>query len=506
MCDENHISRTHQGTEVRRAILALTICAMPALAAGEFAFQERRVDAGFQVEQRALFASLGDDDRHIVLAGRDADHDQHLAVYSLDETLVPVFDIKPGPQLIAYDVGRIGDRESLFFIEPGRIMRLDLEAGAIEEFISIRSIYGQYRSGRIAPINFVRDINEDERDDIVVPDTAGYRVRLQRADGTLGDEVVLEESSTMTVSDGTVSFESRPLVSGNMTDDDLPDLAVWRGDTLRIYEQLNDDTFNGTPQTVPLDLGLQTEAELRSRQAGFGAVNQEGLVETRILRIDDLNGDGMPDILTESLLNKGVFDKENDFRLHLGRIDGERISYFNDEDALLASTGLQYGLIATDIDGDGRKDLLVRKVRMSFGRVIRALLSGSVPLQLHFYRMTDDDTFAEEANYVTRTNVEFSVSSGQVDIPAIQVADFDDDGLQDLMMQTEPNELSFQLGVRNDELFAEDAIRLNVALPRNGELVSTEDINGDGRSDLVIRYNESDGNERSRTVRLLLSR
>ena len=186
-------------------------------------------------------------------------------------------------------------------------------------------------------------------------------------------------------------------------------------------------------------------------------------------------------------------------------IDGEQIGYFNDEDALLASTGLQYGLIATDIDGDGRKDLLVRKVRMSFGRVIRALLSGSVPLQLHFYRMTDDDTFAEEANYVTKTNVEFSVSSGQVDIPAIQVADFDADGLQDLMMQTDPNELSFQSGVRSSDLFAENAIQLSVALPRNGDLVSTEDINSDGRADLVIRYNESDGEERSRTVRLMLS-
>jgi hypothetical protein len=505
MCDKNHISRTRTGCHLRRALLALTICAIPALAAGEFEFQERRVDAGFQVEQRALFASLGDDSRHIVLAGRDADHDQHLGVYSLDDTASPVFDIKPGPQLIAYDVGRIGSREFLFFIEPGRIMQLDLATGMIEEFISIRSIYGQYRTGRITPIDFVRDINEDDRDDIIVSDTAGYRIRLQRADGTLGNEVVLEESSTMIVSDGTVSFESRPLVSGNMTDDDLPDLAVWRGDTLRVYEQLAGDTFNGVPVTVSLDLGLQTEAEMRSRQAGFGAVNQEGLVETRIWRIDDLNGDGMPDILTESLLNKGVFDKENDFRLHLGRLDGEQISYLTNEDALLASTGLQYGLIATDIDGDGRKDLLVRKVRMSFGRVIRALLSGSVPLQLHFYRMTDDDTFAEEANYVTKTNVEFSVSSGQVDIPAIQVADFDADGLQDLMMQTEPNELSFQLGVLSDELFAETAIRLSVVLPRNGDLVSTEDINNDGRSDLVIRYNESDGEERSRTVRLMLS-
>jgi len=413
--------------------------------------------------------------------------------------------LQPGPQLIAYDVGRIGRTDSLFFIEPGRIMRLDVTSGELSEFIRARSIYGQHRSGQITPIDFIRDVNDDERDDLVLPDTSGYRVRLQRADGTLGDEVVLQDSSSMSVSSGIVSFESRPLVGGNMTADELPDLAVWRGDTLRIYEQKDDDRFDGEPRAVVLNLGLQSEAELRSRETGFGAVNQEGLVETRIWRIDDLNGDGLPDILTESLLNNGVFDKENDFRLHLGRRDGDTINYFPAEDALLASSGLQYGLIATDIDGDGRKDLLVRKVRMSFARVIRALLSGNVSLQLHFYRMTDEDTFAEEANYVTRTNVRFSVSSGQVDIPAIQVADFDADGLQDLMMQIDTDELSFQLGERSKELFAEDAFERDVALPRNGDLVSVEDLNDDGRADLVIRYNESDEAGYSKTVRLLIA-
>jgi hypothetical protein len=243
-----------------------------------------------------------------------------------------------------------------------------------------------------------------------------------------------------------------------------------------------------------------------ARQAGFGAVNQEGLVETTIWGVDDLNGDGLPDILTESLLNKGVFDKENDFRLHLGRRDGEQINFAETQDALLASTGLQYGLIATDINGDGRKDLLVRKVRMSFGRVIRALLSGNVSLQLLFYEMTDDDTFAEEANFETRTNVSFSVSSGQVDIPAIQLADFNADGLQDLMMQNESDQLSFQFGVRSEDLFAEDAVERTVPLPRNGELVSTEDLDEDGRDDLVIRYNESDETGYSKTIRLLITR
>jgi hypothetical protein len=487
--------------------LTATIAALagaPALANG-LAFDERVIDAGFHVEQPALVASLTAGKRHIVLAGRNDEHEQHLAVFAVDNPAEPLLDLAPGKHLIAYDVGRIADQDSLYFVEPGRIVRFDLESGEFVEFITIRTIYGQHRSGRIVPIDFIRDINGDDRDDVVIPDTAGYRVRLQRADGTLGDEVVLEQSSAMSVSDSSVSFASRPLVSGKMTDDDRVDLAVWRGDTLLVYEHLGDDRYADEPRVVPLELGLLSEAEMQNRTQGFGAVNQEGLVDTRVLQIEDLNGDGLPDILTESLLNLGVFDKENDFRLHLGRRDGEMISYFEAEDSLLASSGLQYGHVTTDLDGDGRKDLYVRKVRMSFGRVIRALLAGNVPLQLHFYRMADDDTYPEEANYVTKTNVSFSMSSGQVDIPAIKVADFDGDGIQDLLMQTGTDQLEYRPGVRDYELFDEDGIELSIDLPRNGELVTVENLDDDGRSDLVLRYNESDGDGPSRTVRLLLS-
>jgi|GEM_PF-1792591 len=505
MCDRNHTSSAVIFSAVRTLLTCLTFLAANTAAADPIDFDELVVDAGFHIEQPVLFASLVGDERHVVLGGRDDEFAQRLAVFSLQNTAEPLLSLRPGAHLIAYDTGRIGGQDSLFFIEPGRIMRFDISTGEFVEFSKVRSIYGQQRTGQITPIDFIRDVSGDELDDLVVPDTAGYRVRLQREDGTLGEEVVLEGSSAMTVSGGTVSFESRPLVSGNMTDDGLPDLAVWRGNTLHVYEQQADYRFNGEPFTITLDLGLQSEAEMRAIESGRGAMDQSGLTETRIWRVEDLNGDDQPDILTESLLNKGVFDKENDFRLHLGRIDGEQISYLNAEDALLASSGLQYGLITTDIDGDGRKDLLVRKVRLSFGRVIRALLSGNVSLQLHFFRMTDDDTYAEEANYITKTNVQFSMSSGQVDIPAIKVADFDADGLQDLMMQTDTNQLSFQSGVGGDELFSEQAAERTVALPRNGDLATTDDINDDGRADLIIRYNAADGDGPSRTVRLLIA-
>jgi hypothetical protein len=472
-------------------------------------FAEIVIDAGFYVEQPVLAANLTGNERYVVLAGRDDDHRQRLAVHRIDNNAdrdaQPLLSLSPGANLIAYDIGRLGDRDALFFIEPGRILRYDFSAKKLVEFAEVRTIYGQKRAGEIIPLDFFRDINQDDRDDLVVPDTAGYRVRLQGPDGKLGDETLLRESSRMTVLGGIVSFESRPLFSGDMNADGLADLAVWRGDSLRVYPQMPGASLQGQPQVVPLALDLLSEAEIQALQTNRGPVGRTGVIEKKIWSIEDLNNDQLPDILTESIFNDGVFDKRNEFRLHLGQRDGDRVTYRQNEDALLASEGLQFGLISTDIDGDGKKDLLVRKVRLTFGRVIKALLSGNVALQLHFFRMGDDDTYAEPANYVAKTTVRFSVSSGQMDIPAIRVADFGGDGLQDLMMQSGPDRLSFYPGVPTDSLFARDSVKMDIELPRNGELVSTQDINNDRRADLVIRYGAADGDKSAHAVRLLIS-
>ena len=80
------------------------------------------------------------------------------------------------------------------------------------------------------------------------------------------------------------------------------------------------------------------------------------------------------------------------------------------------------------------------------------------------------------------------------------------DGLEDLLMQTDSDRLEYRRGVRNEELFDDDAIEMTIALPRNGELVKVENLDDDGLADLILRYNESDGDGPSKTIRLLLTR
>ena len=495
---------------MRSFFLSLLLLASSAASAAGNGFEEVVIDAGFSVEQPVLVTDLhGDGHRQILVAGRDDKHAQHLAIYSLDAMresgTEPLVSLNPGPSLIAYDVGRLGDDDVLLFIAPGRVLRYSLADNDFVEVLKIRTIYGQPRSGDIVPIDFFRDINDDGRDDLVVPDTAGYRIRLQRPDGSLGDESLLEQSSRMSVSDGMVSFESRPLFSGDMNFDGLSDLGVWRGNTLLVYPQQPGYRYQHDPDSVQLGLGLLSEAELRALQAGAGSVDQRGLKQKRIVSIEDRNGDQTPDILIESTLSMGVFDKRNNLSLHLGRRDGDSLVYLEAEDALLTSEGLQYGMVTTDIDGDGLQDQMVRSVRLSFSRVIRALLSGNVSLQLSFFRMTPDGGYGEEPNYLTRTNVEFSMASGHIDIPAVAVADFDGDGRKDLMIQTRPDELSLAHGIAGESLFADDSTTIAADLPRNGDLVSSEDVDNDGRSDLIMRYTAADGEGAAHTVRLLIA-
>ena len=495
-----------------RGFLLLTLASVtaPVLASNAPRFTEVVIDAGYNVAGRPLIARLDDSgDIHLIVVGEDGNLDRRILVFAITNGETPgtrlVADLKPDSSQLAFDVGNIDGKDMLLFLCPGEILRYNPGGGSLEKWRDAKSYFRQQRDGAISRLDFLTDLNDDGRDDLLLPDFDGYRVRLQQANGGFGEESLLDKSVLMSLSGRDVTFAARDLFSGDMNLDGFPDLFYWSGDTIGFYAQTPGMRYLSDPIEGPSGLGVLSQEEIQRLENNRGSIDQEGLSESDIESIVDLNGDGIPDIIAEAAYSEGLFDRSNEFSLHLGRAGANTVEFRSEEDALIASEGLQFDLIETDINSDGKQDLVVRKAKLSFGRVIRALIAGSVGVEIHFHKMTDDGRYEDDANFVAKTKVKFSRSSGQVDIPALEVADFDGDGLQDLVVQTARSQLSYYRGEPTETLFAKKPSAVEAVLPRNGELVDTEDVDGDGRADMLLRYDESDADGLAKTVRLLLS-
>ena len=113
---------------MRSIVLCIVLITMSSARAQAPPFTEIVFDAGYRVDQSVLAARLAcEDEQHIILAGHDAAHQQRLAGFQLGGELgvTPLVSLNPTPNVIVYDIGRMGDQDGLFAIEPGRGGRED---------------------------------------------------------------------------------------------------------------------------------------------------------------------------------------------------------------------------------------------------------------------------------------------------------------------------------------------------------------------------------------------
>ena len=55
--------------------------------------------------------------------------------------------------------------------------------------MAVTSNFNPPRRGEIPHVDLTRDVNDDDRDDLVVPDVDGFWVFIQMSDGTFADPV-----------------------------------------------------------------------------------------------------------------------------------------------------------------------------------------------------------------------------------------------------------------------------------------------------------------------------
>lgn len=118
-------------------------------------------------------------------------------------------------------------------------------------------------------------------------------------------------------------------------------------------------------------------------------------------------------------------------------------------------------------------------------------MSGSIDQDVHLFTMDDKRRFAAKPNMSKSVELSFSLTSGQSGAPVVKLADIDGDKRQDLLLSDGDTELDLFLGSAKGAPFDRKE-SLKLTLPIDGDMLSSEDLNLDGKADLLIKYGRQD--------------
>ena len=236
-------------------------------------------------------------------------------------------------------------------------------------------------------------------------------------------------------------------------------------------------------EALVADLGMELETD--ERMLSVALVED---TETEVLTfwgIEDYNGDGAPDITTQRVTSSGVLSKETTYFVHFGTHEDGGTTFRPAPDATFVSDGIQ-AMDTIDIDGDGIQEFTIITVQVSVGRIIAALITGSVPFDADMYAFTNG-SYAEEPSFSRRFRFEFSLRTGSISSPDATFADVTGDGIKDAVLINTDDGLLVHRGTGGATVIAEEGHEVEFTTPHEAVSVEERDFNDDGRDDLLIR-------------------
>ena len=485
------------------AALVLAPCA--AAAASTPAFDSFLVDTGDDESQIFLRGKLlagGDTDELIVL-GHGAHAPRTLAVFAFgDGAWRLAHRAEVAADVLFADIVTLDGQDRLLLHRRGSVDWLDPGDWTRKALVAAPSLYNV--PGRTLPhINIGRDVNDDGRDDIAVPDFNGYSLWLQRADGSLGERIELPIRATARTTYGVASYRPRSLYALDYDGDGVNDLAVWDEDRFLIHRGDGAGGFHAATVEAPSPVAFDSDDVTESFDFG------DDEPKTMLYDLDDYNGDGVGDLVITTTEVDGLFDQATRFHFHFGRRAAGVTTFAAEPSAAIESENLQMPFDTSDLDNDGKTDFTVGTIDFGIGALIRVLLTGTLRFDLDFYVMREDG-YPEEPQVSRAVKIRISLTSGDVLAGNwMELGDATGDGLVDLLVRHSETRIDIYPGTGDDELFADDPVPLAVNFPDHKvspENVYVADLNGDDRDDLVIQFPKRSGEDEPNRAGIVLSR
>ena len=481
-------------------------------------FRLHEVVTGVATRQSVLTGFLlGGARTELAVVNIDENDDRHLRIYAFsDGAWVPDLEASLRPEVLFVDVAKIGGRDRLVTYEPGRLNWFDPESSTERSLVMVTSNFSPPRSGEIPHVDVTRDVNDDDRDDLVVPDVDGFWVFVQMSDGGFADPVKIGPPTQMNRILGADGYRYDPWSQSRVHEidydqDGRDDLVFWNEDHFEVHTQDERGLFAPLATTFRTDVAFDFDDH-----SSLSAGDMQGKL---LHSLADLNDDGVADLVAYSLEGTRDSRKRSSYEVHFGAPPDGGTMFAPDVGARFQSEdSIQLGMDRHDFDGDGQVDLMFttierRWLESSLWKRIAGFMGDDVWLHLEFYR-SEDGHYPDTPDAIREIQLDGSPSPSepgwvplgivlrggthesrntQESYPrafnnTLLIGDVTGDGRSDLLIGDHPRIMKVFVGVPGPDLFAKEPHEVHVAMANDEEYIWLVDLNQDGKQDILMHH------------------
>ena len=391
---------------------------------------------------------------------------------------------------------------NLLLLESKELSLLNLEQQNIIPLMAAESIYLKDNPQFLAKKQLVKDLNNDGLDDIVIPSFSNTSFFLQQTDGEFVKNL-LPIKPRIDMNNREISFSESQFFHQDINFDQRVDLLLVDENKIIIYEQLETGGFSTISNELLLPMQVSGVPWWFIRTEDGEQIDQSQLKHRMIEDLVDINGDNIIDLMVRQTESSGVLDKSIRYDIYFGSNQDGILNFNAKADTQIVADGTLANLQLLDMNGDGKKEVLVSSFDIGVTQIIGALLSGSIDQDVFVFSLNQDNRYDKKPLFSEEVDLTFSLSSGSTGQPALLSADLNGDGAKELILSASDKRLAIYIGAANKKLFDSRPKRQRITLPQNGAMISAVDLNGDKKEEIIVRYGKQDEESLRREIIVL---
>jgi hypothetical protein len=507
------LSKSHALASI--ALASLALMALPAYAKYTEIFTPHQIELSFNVNQPVLIADvLPQVGAELVVIGVDDKQQRVLAIYFLDtqsNTFIEQDKINIADNVFAYDVGapQQDGLQRLYLLDKAKMHRYvpahSSHQSAWVKAESVSSMYVGDKADSFRKMDFIQDINNDGLDDIILPHFEQLNLWMSDCCGARRPQS-LPIAARIEMNTSSVSYDDQTLYFQDMDLDGKADLVTVEQGQLSVFSQNDNMQFSLIPTKIKIDKSIYA-VDWWDMKGPDGQEMDQSDIQHRVVRaIDDFNGDGIPDIALQFTKSSGVLDKTIDFEFFYGALNEGKLSYADQASTIITSEDTLSNLTFLDRDMDGKQEVSVSSFDIGISQIVGALLSGSIDQDVLIFSMDENNLFGEKPLVSQEVEITFSLSSGSRGQPLVRMIDINGDTIKDIVYSDGEDMIRALIATPDQKKpYANRSLRQKIAMPKNPFNAATEDLNADGKLDLVLHHGPADSSELLKRVLILIA-